>query len=143
MGSFEVESRFPARLGARMAQCFTSTEPSIVLFPDQLSIIPDVETNGSVHTDGVGTISPGLARMIWDSLQRDGKAGKTRRRDVPSAFQIRLGGMKGMVVVDQRLIGIQVRLLCFLLRDLASANLLTLSIVSAERSPKYGEVRCA
>ncbi|POV95480.1 hypothetical protein PSHT_15646 [Puccinia striiformis] len=41
---------------------------AVTLAPSQLRLIPDVERNGSVFTDGVGTISPALARQVEQAL---------------------------------------------------------------------------
>ncbi|KAK5129198.1 hypothetical protein LTR16_002361, partial [Cryomyces antarcticus] len=59
--------------------------------------IPDVERNGRIFSDGVGSISPKLLKKVWQStLSRELK---------PSALQIRFGGYKGMVSVDTRVKG--------------------------------------
>jgi RNA-dependent RNA polymerase len=61
------------------------------------------------HTDGVGTISPELADLIWDETCR--ATGNLRENRVrPSAYQFRFLGYKGVVVVDRRLRGIKLRL---------------------------------
>lgn len=71
-------------------------------------INPDLEERvsptGSIFTDGVGTISPGLAKSAW-SMIRSHKGKVSAYSSVPSGFQFRLGGAKGMVVVDNRLQG--------------------------------------
>ena len=79
-----------ARFGARLAQAFTSTRKSITLKPDQISEIPDVESNGYIFTDGVGKISYELAKEAWYKLEDNASVKK-----IPSAFQFRLGGLKG------------------------------------------------
>lgn len=77
-----------------------------LLAPPLLPVIPDIEcvntANGKkyVFSDGVGTISPKLAKILSDSLEMN---------FVPSAFQIRFSGAKGVVTVDPRLEG---ELLC-------------------------------
>lgn len=79
-------------------------------------MIPDVENAECVFTDGkyhkytqiilqsltgCGKISIDLAKSIWKSVQNK----QSRDRDLPSAFQFRLGGLKGMVTVDSNLHG--------------------------------------
>ncbi|KAI9050431.1 hypothetical protein LZ554_005595 [Drepanopeziza brunnea f. sp. 'monogermtubi'] len=54
--------------------------------------IADIENNGYTFTDGVGKISPFLAQMISAELG-------LRTNTAPSAFQFRLGGCKGVLVV--------------------------------------------
>ena len=95
----------PARLAARWSQAFSGTDPTIVLDPNEIGQIPDRESaNGSVFTDGCGTISNELARIAWSTL-RSQKGHITGSKSVPSCFQIRLGGAKGVVVVDPTLTG--------------------------------------
>ena len=60
-------------------------------------------------TDGCSPISVELAKDIWRSLQK-GKRRPAKLRNVPSAFQFRLGGAKGMVVQDPTIRGKLVRL---------------------------------
>lgn len=54
-------------------------------------------------TDGCSPISGELARVIWRANQKTKK--NPARGRVPSAFQFRLGGAKGMVVQDRTLEG--------------------------------------
>jgi hypothetical protein len=88
LGDFEKVKRQPARYGARMAQAFTATDPSIVLSRDQIVEIPDVEREykGEVvcFTDGVGKISLDLMRKVWSALHN----GMEPAEIVPSAFQV-------------------------------------------------------
>lgn len=55
-----------------------------------VEIIPDVKRNGFVFSDGVGTISMSLARKIAEKLPLKDK------NTVPSCYQIRWAGAKGM-----------------------------------------------
>ncbi|KAG8900742.1 hypothetical protein FRC00_011554 [Tulasnella sp. 408] len=73
LGDFDFKNleRQPAKLAARMSQAFTATEPSIALPLDgDIPIVPDIERNNSVFTDGVGEISLALARRINGWLQQ-------------------------------------------------------------------------
>ena len=89
-----------ARWMARVAQSFTTTRPGIDV-EDCIVEIPDVErtTNGvvSTFTDGVGTISPSLARKVEEKLR--GSQKKPKNLPASSAYQIRCGGFKGMVSI--------------------------------------------
>jgi hypothetical protein len=58
-------------------------------------VIADVERNGSVFTDGVGTISPSLARQVEQALLGTMMVLKRRNAINSSCYQIRLGGYKG------------------------------------------------
>lgn len=88
LGDFENVKRQPARYGARMAQAFTATDPSIVLQPHQISSIPDVERlyrgETACFTDGVGKISMGLTKQVWSRLHN----GMEPAGILPSAFQV-------------------------------------------------------
>ena len=88
LGDFEKVKRQPARYGARMAQAFTATDPSIVLSPDQIIEIPDVEREyrGEMvcFTDGVGKISLDLTQKVWSALHNGMEPAGT----LPSAFQV-------------------------------------------------------
>ncbi|KIO24175.1 hypothetical protein M407DRAFT_213194 [Tulasnella calospora MUT 4182] len=92
-----------------MSQAFTATEPGVNLPVDgHIPILPDIERNNSVFTDGVGEISRALARRIVKSL---GKSGRTKRFFLrPSAFQFRMGGCKGVLMVNPELKDNEIRL---------------------------------
>ena len=89
MGDFS-NIKIPAKYSARLGQCFSQTFAIPVMQRPSLEEIPDIKRNGQVFTDGVGRISKFNAKMVAHVL---GVA------EVPSAFQIRLGGCKGMVAV--------------------------------------------
>lgn len=92
----------PARYFARISQAFTSSKPTIkVKKSDILSIDDVVSQSGSVFSDGVGLISPGLADRVNQTLFFDPGSSKV----LPTCFQIRLGGAKGMLQVDPALTG--------------------------------------
>ncbi|KAJ1338747.1 RNA-dependent RNA polymerase [Microdochium nivale] len=101
LGAFE-NIRAPARRAARIGQAFSDTRFSVPL-PDygvQVVKIPDVKSaDGSrVFSDGVGTISRDLLEIIQDYLP-DNMSHAT-------CFQIRWGGAKGMLSLDETLPGI-------------------------------------
>ncbi|CAG8529294.1 17526_t:CDS:10 [Dentiscutata erythropus] len=99
MGDFS-DIKAPALYAARMGQCFTSTIGTLELNEDQIEKIPDIERNGFVFSDGCGNISPGLAKVAtkhyWGTEQND---------EIPSVFQFRFGGYKGVVSVNPDLDG--------------------------------------
>ncbi|KAI7964060.1 hypothetical protein MJO29_004487 [Puccinia striiformis f. sp. tritici] len=133
MGTFSKVNKIPARYMARIAQAFTTTQRAVTLAPSQLRLIPDVERNGSVFTDGVGTISPALARQVEQALLGKMMILKRRNAIISSCYQIRLGGYKGMLSIDPTLPGEIVRL-----RPLMSkfdADSYTLDIASSFRRP--------
>ncbi|RVD90064.1 uncharacterized protein DFL_001045 [Arthrobotrys flagrans] len=91
MGDFE-KIKIVAKFSARLGQCFSTTR-AMDGFKVKDITIPDVERNGFCFTDGCGTISPSAAQLIADEFP-------ITRSPVPSAFQFRLGGCKGVLVVD-------------------------------------------
>ena len=105
LGDFSRLLRMPSKYAARIAQAFTTTDRSVKIRSDQWEEQPDL----GPHTDGVGTISPELAHIIWDEKY---KADRNHREYCvePSAYQFRFLGYKGVVVVDHRLEGIKMRL---------------------------------
>ncbi|CAF4780552.1 unnamed protein product [Rotaria sp. Silwood1] len=62
------------------------------------TIIPDIEHNEFCFTDGCGTISLGLAKKIAQSIGIQ----INEKSDIPSAFQVRIAGCKGMLSVDPK-----------------------------------------
>ncbi|KAI1436918.1 RNA dependent RNA polymerase-domain-containing protein [Xylaria sp. CBS 124048] len=82
-----------AKYAARLGQCFSTTR-ALTDSPISKHVkeVDDIFRNGWCFTDGVGKISPTLAEYVVRPLQLNRKA-------VPSAFQFRLGGSKGLLVV--------------------------------------------
>jgi RNA-dependent RNA polymerase len=105
LGDFSKLLRTPSKYAARIAQAFTATDPSVKIRRDQWEEQDDLGN----HTDGVGTISPQLADMIWEA-QCKGSHHFREHRVRPSAYQFRFLGYKGVVVVDHRLQGTMMRL---------------------------------
>lgn len=116
MGDFNSE-RVVAKNSARIAQCFTSSSATIrvsylsrnFIFKttnifylisidkvprEKTEIIDDIERNGYIFTDGVGTFSTEL---------RDEICAKMNFRRKFSVMQIRYGGCKGTVSVNPKL----------------------------------------
>ncbi|KNZ60997.1 hypothetical protein VP01_1468g2 [Puccinia sorghi] len=133
MGTFSKVNKIPARYMARIAQAFTTTQKAVTLSPSQVITISDVTRKGSVFTDGVGTISPSLARQVEQALL--GTMMVLKRKNVihSSCYQIRLGGFKGMLSLDPTLPGEIVRVRPSMNKfDAAS---FTLDIASSFRRP--------
>jgi RNA-dependent RNA polymerase len=105
LGNFSKLLRMPSKYAARIAQAFTATDQSVKIRRDQWEEQPDL----GPHTDGVGTISPDLADMIWKE-SRKASHKLIEHRIKPSAYQFRFRGYKGVVVVDHRLEGVKMRL---------------------------------
>ncbi|KAI2604768.1 RNA dependent RNA polymerase-domain-containing protein [Hypoxylon fragiforme] len=86
--------RVVAKYAARLGQCFSTTKiPRASPIGQRIKHIEDIEHHGWNFTDGVGKIAPRRARFLIDNLV----TGKTVKY-VPSVFQFRLGGSKGILV---------------------------------------------
>jgi RNA dependent RNA polymerase len=90
----EIKLRtLPSKLGARLAQAYTTTDPSIELSRDEIEIISDItvenpteSTVASEFTDGYGCISLQLAGEIWKALNADSAY---LPNPAPSCYQVR------------------------------------------------------
>ncbi|CAF5149225.1 unnamed protein product, partial [Rotaria sp. Silwood1] len=60
--------------------------------------LEDIERNGYYFTDGIGLISKGLARKVAEKL--DYLIKYEQNELYPSAYQIRMAGCKGVVIID-------------------------------------------
>nr|AJP06347.1 RDR6 [Pinus tabuliformis] len=78
-----------AKHAARMGQCFSSTYCTVEVPSKQVEDLPDIKRKGYDFSDGIGKITPVLAREVAQMLQLN--------FNPPSAFQIRYGGYKGVV----------------------------------------------
>ncbi|KAL2286418.1 hypothetical protein FJTKL_06802 [Diaporthe vaccinii] len=91
--------RSPARCAARIGQAFSET-PYFVSLDDlgvTVRLMPDVQRNGRVFSDGVGTLSWPMVYNIWDVIPQ--------KKSAPTAFQVRFKGSKGMLALDPSLTG--------------------------------------
>ncbi|CAO3621898.1 unnamed protein product [Cunninghamella echinulata] len=100
MGDFS-EIKVVAKHAARIGQCFSSTMPIIQLNMEQVEHIDDIKNGKYLFTDGVGNISYILAEEI---------ARRLSLRVVPCAFQFRLGGAKGVLMLSNKLSGSKIQL---------------------------------
>ncbi|PFH58837.1 hypothetical protein XA68_13165 [Ophiocordyceps unilateralis] len=100
LGDFS-EIRIAAKCAARIGQAFSETPWAVDLVRTDIKhrSMPDVlSADGSRNfSDGVGTIS-------WEAMEELWKALPTRTA-APTCFQIRWGGVKGMLGLDSRLSG--------------------------------------
>lgn len=96
MGCFN-KIRSVSKCAARMGQMFSSSMQTLQVNPRDVDLIPDIEvvSDGVKHcfSDGIGKISYAFARDVVRKLGLS---------YIPSAFQIRYGGYKGVIVVDRR-----------------------------------------
>ncbi|CAK8563059.1 unnamed protein product [Lathyrus sativus] len=96
MGSFN-NIRSVSKCAARMGQLFSSSRQTFEMAPQDVDLIPDIEliSDGIPYcfSDGIGKISQTFARQLAQKLKLD-------QNRIPSAFQIRYGGYKGVIAVD-------------------------------------------
>lgn len=110
LGNFDVVSKYPARYAARISQAFSATDPSITLEAEEIINGRDIESfneEGDVilFTDGVGTMSRDTAERIGIALAENRAHRRNARHRKPleqCAYQVRIGGSKGMLSVDWR-----------------------------------------
>lgn len=95
----------PAKYVARLGQAFSQPMGTVDnVTQDLVTCVPDIKvTNLKTmvtynFSDGIGRISPDLANELANSLPHPYK-------DIPSAYQIRYAGYKGMLTIDPLLTG--------------------------------------
>lgn len=96
--------RSPARCAARIGQAFSET-PYFIPLDDcgvTVRLMGDVQRNGRVFSDGVGTLSLPVIYYIWDVIPQT--------KSAPTAFQVRFRGSKGMLALDANLTGSEIRI---------------------------------
>ncbi|KAL8137504.1 hypothetical protein V2J09_003505 [Rumex salicifolius] len=85
-----------AKYAARLGQSLSSSTETFTVERHETEVIPDVEIgfgpNKYVFSDGIGKISSEFAQKVALKCVRDDY--------LPSAFQIRYGGYKGVVAID-------------------------------------------
>ena len=100
MGDFS-KLKSVGKKAKRIGLLFSSADIAIDLPTDRCEDIEDIERDGYIFTDGCGLISPHLARQL---AQRRNIMFRNKRY-LPSVFQIRYCGYKGVLVLDPRLQG--------------------------------------
>ena len=97
MGCFN-NIRSVSKCAARMGQLFSSSMQTFEVPPQDVEIIPDIEVTSDgikyCFSDGIGKISHSFAKKVAEKLKLD-------QSRIPSAFQIRYGGYKGVIAVDR------------------------------------------
>lgn len=94
LGDFSEEENIHKN-AARRGQCLSTTTWIKSLSLDSIKYIDDIGNNDHIYTDGIGQISTDLSLIC------------SKKFDLTysSAFQIRLGGIKGIVAVNPELTG--------------------------------------
>ncbi|KAF4305332.1 RNA-dependent RNA polymerase eukaryotic-type [Botryosphaeria dothidea] len=100
LGDFS-KIRSPAKCAARIGQAFSDTSGTVTVNEKIIKMIPDViNERQHIFSDGVGKISYRLLKRVWKEYQQ-------AHGQRPTCLQIRFGGAKGMVSLDDRLTGEQ------------------------------------
>jgi RNA-dependent RNA polymerase len=103
MGDFS-HNRVVAKYAARLGLCFSTTRAINSIGRAHIRTIEDIEKDGYCFTDGVGKISSFVAQMIAQELKL------SPALSMPSAFQFRMGGCKGMLVAWPDIKGPEIQL---------------------------------
>lgn len=90
-----------AKKAKRIGLLFSTAEMAMILEPARCEDIPDVTTKDYIFTDGCGLISGHLARQL---VQRANIKYRNHRY-LPSVFQIRYRGYKGVLMLEPDLNG--------------------------------------
>ena len=102
----------PSKRSARIGLLLSSSLPTIHLKGEEIVKINDIERNDFNFTDGCGFMSTSLVKKIMHALspERNEADSGNEIATLPSAFQVRIKGCKGMLVHNPKLpSGIQVR----------------------------------
>jgi RNA-dependent RNA polymerase len=96
------DQKIPAKFCARLGQNFSTTRGigTKVFVKD---VCGDIKRNGYNFTDGVGKISPILARQVAEELGLSTEG-------PPSVFQFRLGGCKGVLAIAPEVPGHEIHI---------------------------------
>ncbi|KAL8788930.1 MAG: hypothetical protein Q9213_001453 [Squamulea squamosa] len=102
LGDFSA-IRSPAKCAARIGQAFSQAFSSVKIPQHAFRCLPEVESIDAqgirrTFSDGVGTCSKAILRMIWAAYAQS-------RTWKPTVCQIRYAGAKGMISLDDRLEG--------------------------------------
>ena len=99
-----------AKRAARIGLLFSTATPACSIPDDQISVVPDVERDKYNFTDGCGFISTECALRVTEKLNLQTLYKDVKSPEIPSVFQIRLKGCKGVLCHNPNLEqGIQIR----------------------------------
>ncbi|PFX23271.1 uncharacterized protein LOC111333194 [Stylophora pistillata] len=108
-GNFE-KIQDVAKRAARVGLLFSTAKPACSIPEDQIGVVDDVERDNYNFTDGCGFISTKYASKVTESLKLKTLYEGIKFPPIPSVFQIRLKGCKGVLCHNNCLEeGIQIR----------------------------------
>ncbi|KAF2878599.1 RNA dependent RNA polymerase-domain-containing protein [Massariosphaeria phaeospora] len=118
----------------RIGLLFSSAEMALTLQPDRCEDIDDIKYNDYIFTDGCGLISEQLAKQL---VQRQNIVFRGKRY-LPSVYQIRYRGYKGVLTLDKTLHGQILILFRHSMRKFKDASDLSFSVVDYARPYAFG-----
>ncbi|KAL7784895.1 RNA dependent RNA polymerase domain-containing protein [Trichoderma ceciliae] len=95
LGDF-TKMKTVAKKAKRIGLLFSVARAAMEVDPKKVEDIPDIEVGDYIFTDGCGLIAPGLAK----ELSRRTNIVFRNMRYLPSVFQLRYRGYKGVVTLD-------------------------------------------
>ena len=99
-----------AKRAARIGLLFSTAKPACSIPEDQIGVVDDVERDKYNFTDGCGFISTECALRVTEKLNLETMYKDIKSPAIPSVFQIRLKGCKGVLCHHDCLEeGIQIR----------------------------------
>lgn len=99
-----------AKRAARIGLLFSTAKPACSIPEEHICVVADVERDKYNFTDGCGFISTECALLVTEKLNLETVYQDIKSPELPSVFQIRMKGCKGVLCHDPSLEqGIQIR----------------------------------
>jgi len=120
-----------AKCAARIGQAFSDTIFSVPV-PSTAYVTetkPDIIKNGHTFSDGCGTVSLEILRRVWNTLPPERKAQR------PTVLQIRFRGAKGVLSLDESLVGEQLHIRQSMTKYIAKETWRDLELCGAAYKP--------
>ncbi|KAL8828431.1 MAG: hypothetical protein Q9191_002589 [Dirinaria sp. TL-2023a] len=123
-----------AKLAKRIGLLFSAAEVASQLQPDRCQDIPDITQGNYKFTDGCGLISTHLARLLVQKLDIRFR----NNRYLPSVFQIRYRGYKGVLELEPNLKGRILAQFRDSMKKIENTPDLTFSVVEYSKPYSFG-----
>ena len=121
--------RSPAKCGARIGQAFTDLNDNVHIPKSAVFMVPDIERNGRCFSDGCSTASQEVFEKLWKNI----RPGELK----PTVFQIRYGGVKGLISLDRSLKGLVMNIRPSQMKFPSEANMLGICGAAKRTLPMY------
>lgn len=123
-----------AKMAKRIGLLFSAAEVATQLQPDRCQDTPGIIKGDCTFTDGCGLISTHMARLLVQKLAIRFR----NKRYMPSVFQIRYRGYKGVLELEQKMQGKTLVQFRDSMRKITSAPDLTFSVVEYSKPYSFG-----